>query len=147
MLDRRRAGKIVIPGRKVGDLVRVRVRSTTEVRALGPAPELVRKRRWRNAGIITGAGALPVIWIVLLRNRLARERRRITVYVEGDEVNGIAVRAKEEAEQNTEEKNPSAEEDASWEPMQSDGALARRFLTDLYARLHPPQPQKEQEVR
>lgn len=75
------------------------------------------------------------------------ERHRLTVNLDGDEVTGIAVSAKEEAEVNTEQKSPTDPVEADWEPMQSDGALARLFLTGLFARLNPPKPQKEEEIR
>jgi hypothetical protein len=75
------------------------------------------------------------------------ERHRLTVTLDGDEVTGIAVTAKEEAELNTEEKSPTDPVEADWEPRASDGAFARLFLTGLFSRLNPPKPQKEAEIR
>ena len=74
-------------------------------------------------------------------------RRRITVTLEGDEVEGFLVKAKEEAEKNTEEVTPMSKEDADWDPTDTDGARAKKILMNLYIRLHPKETWKENEIR
>jgi hypothetical protein len=75
------------------------------------------------------------------------ERTRLTIKIEGDEVEGFTVKASEEAEENTEEITPGVSEEADWSPKTSDGARARVFLTALHQRLNPSQRWRESQVR
>lgn len=74
-------------------------------------------------------------------------RHRLLVGIEGDPSRGYRVKATQESEVNTNAKNPLSLQEADWDEIESDGALALQFLFDLDRRLNPPKPWKSEDVR
>jgi hypothetical protein len=105
-------------------------------------------RRWHIATEDKELRQIVTDWDTQLSpmDRFGR-RTRITINLEGSDGEGWSVRASEEAQQNTEQVNPLSPEEADWETVASEGALASQFLVDLDRRIHPPQPWKDREVR
>ena len=75
------------------------------------------------------------------------ERKRLTITITGDDVEGYRVTAKEEAESNTEQVQPMTPEEADWDPKATDGGLARLFLTELGRRLDPDERWRDLDKR
>ena len=66
-------------------------------------------------------------------------RKRLVVEIKGDIVDGFEVVATEEAQLNSEQKNPLSSTDAKWEPDDANGRSAAVFLYGLHRRLNPSQ--------
>jgi hypothetical protein len=74
-------------------------------------------------------------------------RDRLCVTLIGDSQCGWRAEAKQQTQQNNQQKNPLDPKEAKWVDIASDGAYANRFLQNLDTRLQPDERWREQLTR
>ena len=106
------------------------------------------KEHWYIAEADEAKGVVTTEWDVKLAPMGRQGRRfRIRVFLEGKDGEGYTVLAEEEAEENTNDKNPLSSAEAEWKPTATEGAKADQFLIGLARRLRPRMKWKEEMIR
>jgi hypothetical protein len=106
------------------------------------------EREWKDPAPDAETGAIVTAWReqLAVMSRFGR-RDRLRVSIEGTDGAGWKVRCDQESQRNMEQEDPLNSEKADWESLQTDAALAKKFLFDLHRRLNPKQEWREADIR